>query len=66
MFPSADSSSGRGNKDVIQEVNRKGVEMYAYNPSTTEAETRGSEVQGQPEVKSETVSKTQMNKGKNI
>ena len=39
--------------------------MYAYNPSTTEAETRGSEVQGQPEVNSETVSKTQMNKGKN-
>lgn len=40
MSSSADSS-GRGNKDIIQEVNRKGVEMYAYNPSTTEAETRG-------------------------
>lgn len=52
MFSSAESS-GRENKDIIQEVNRKGVGIYAYNPSTTEAETRGSEVQGQPEVNSE-------------
>lgn len=62
MSPIADSS-GRGNKDIIQEVNRKGVGLYSCNPSTTEAETR--RVQGQPEVNSETVSKTQMNKGKN-
>lgn len=61
MFPSADSW-GRGYKDIIQEGSRKGVGMYTCNPSTTEAETRG--VQDQPEVKSETVSKTQMNKGK--
>lgn len=58
MFP-IDDYLGRGGKDIIEEVNRKGAGIYICNPGTGEAEPRGSQVQGQPEVNSEIVSKTQ-------